>query len=85
VNRRNGVLILSRNAGAYGRLGKHALTVNPFDLRETADAIRDALEMPDEERIRRARGLSRTVQAHTPPTWLASQLEALDQIRPPRG
>jgi trehalose 6-phosphate synthase len=85
VNRRNGVLILSRNAGAYGRLGKHALTVNPFDLRETADAIRDALEMPDEERTRRARGLSRTVQAHTPPTWLASQLEALDQIRPPRG
>ncbi len=83
VNRQHGVLILSRNAGAYGRLGKHALTVNPFDLRETADAIRDALEMPEEERMRRGRGLSRTVQAHTPPQWLASQLEALDAIRPP--
>ncbi|MEO8422315.1 MAG: trehalose-6-phosphate synthase [Actinomycetota bacterium] len=80
---RHGVLILSRNAGAFGRLGKHALTVNPFDIRETADAIRDALEMPDEERTRRARGLSRTVQAHTPAQWLASQLEALDSIRPP--
>jgi trehalose 6-phosphate synthase len=83
VNRQHGVLILSRNAGAYGRLGKHALTVNPFDIRETADAIRDALEMPDEERMRRGRGLSRTVQAHTPPQWLASQLEALDSVRPP--
>jgi trehalose 6-phosphate synthase len=83
VNRRHGALILSRNAGAYGRLGKHALTVNPFDIRETADAIRDALEMPDEERTRRGRGLSRTVQAHTPPQWLASQLEALDTVRPP--
>ena len=81
---RHGALVLSRNAGAYGRLGKHALTVNPFDIRETADAIRDALEMPEEERKRRARGLSRTVQAHTPPQWLASQLEALDSVRPPR-
>ncbi len=83
VNRHHGVLVLSRNAGAYGRLGKHALTVNPFDIRETADAIRDALEMPEEERMRRARGLSRTVQAHTPPQWLAAQLEALDAVRPP--
>ena len=81
---RHGALVLSRNAGAYGRLGKHALTVNPFDIRETADAIRDALEMPEEERRRRGRGLSRTVQAHTPPQWLASQLEALDSVRPPR-
>jgi len=81
---RHGALVLSRNAGAYGRLGKHAVTVNPFDIRETADAIRDALEMPEDERRRRGRGLSRTVQAHTPPQWLASQLEALDAVRPPR-
>ncbi|MGZ8629521.1 MAG: alpha,alpha-trehalose-phosphate synthase (UDP-forming) [Actinomycetota bacterium] len=83
VNRRDGVLVLSRNAGAYSRLGRQALGVNPFDLAETAEAIRGSLEMPDEERARRARGMSRTVQAHTPPTWLASQLEAVDQVRPP--
>jgi trehalose-6-phosphate synthase len=39
--------------------------------------------MPTEERTRRARGMARTVQAHTPPTWLADQLEAVDQMRPP--
>lgn len=83
VNRCNGALVLSRNAGAYGRLGKHALGVNPFDLAETAEAIRAALEMPLDERTRRARGLSRSVLAHTPPTWLAEQLEAVDQVRPP--
>jgi trehalose 6-phosphate synthase len=81
VNRRRGVLVLSRNAGAFGRLGRHALPINPFDLHETADAIRDALEMSEEERTRRARGLSRTVQAHTPATWLTEQLQALDQVR----
>ena len=84
VNRRNGVLLLSRNAGAFGRLGRQALGVNPFDLAETAEALREALEMPTEERTRRARGMARTVQAHTPPTWLADQLEAVDQMRPPR-
>lgn len=83
VNRRQGVLILSRNAGAYSRLGKHALPVNPFDLYETAEAIREALEMPPEERARRGRGLSRSVQAHTPATWLTDQLEALDRVRAP--
>ncbi|HEY6566530.1 MAG TPA: trehalose-6-phosphate synthase, partial [Actinomycetota bacterium] len=83
VNRRNGVLLLSRNAGAFGRLGRQALGVNPFDLAETAEALREALEMPTEERTRRARGMARTVQAHTPPTWLADQLEAVDQMRPP--
>jgi len=83
VNRRDGVLVLSRNAGAFDRLRKHALGVNPFDLAETAEAIREALEMPQEERTRRSRGLSRSVMAHTPPTWVAAQLEAVDQVRPP--
>ncbi|MGH2672393.1 MAG: alpha,alpha-trehalose-phosphate synthase (UDP-forming), partial [Actinomycetota bacterium] len=84
VNTRNGVLVLSRNAGAYGRLGRHALAINPFDLSETAEAIHEALEMPEEERTRRARGLQRSALAHTPATWLAGQLRAIDEVRPPR-
>lgn len=79
VNRKTGVLVLSRNAGAFGRLGRHAIGVNPFDVRETADAIAQALEMGSDERQRRARGLSRTVLAHTPATWLADQLNLLDR------
>jgi trehalose 6-phosphate synthase len=83
VNQREGALVLSRNAGAHARLRRHVLGINPFDVAETAEAIREALEMPADERARRSRGLSRSIQAHTPPTWLASQLEAVDQIRPP--
>jgi trehalose 6-phosphate synthase len=83
VNTSGGVLILSRNAGAFGRLGRHALAINPFDISETADAIHDALEMPEEERTRRARGLQRSALAHTPATWLASQLRAIDEVRLP--
>jgi trehalose 6-phosphate synthase len=77
LNRRGGVLVLSRNAGAYGRLGRYALGVNPFDLGEMADALKEALEMPVDERTRRARGLSRLVLANPPSRWVGGQLEDL--------
>ncbi|QDP20560.1 trehalose-6-phosphate synthase [Sphingomonas xanthus] len=47
-----GVLILSRFAGAAEQL-KDALLVNPYSAEEMADAIRTALAMPREERVRR--------------------------------
>jgi trehalose 6-phosphate synthase len=81
VNKRNGVLVLSRNAGAFLRLGRHAVPINPFDLTETADALRFALEMPEDQRVRRARGLARAVLAHSPARWLASQLRDIDAAR----
>ncbi len=81
LNRRAGVLILSRNAGAHGRLGIHAVSVNPFDLAETAGAIREALEMPRAERERRSAALRRTALADTPARWLRRQLTDLDRLR----
>jgi trehalose 6-phosphate synthase len=81
LNRRRGVLVLSRNAGAYGRLGRYALGVNPFDLAETADALERAVDMPMDERARRSRGLSRLVLANPPSRWVGGQLEDLARAR----
>jgi len=81
MNERHGALILSTNVGAIGRIGRYALTTNPFDVQETADAIAAAMELPKEERRRRARGISRSVLAHTPETWLWNQLEGVDELR----
>lgn len=78
VNRRQGALILSRNAGAHALLGRHALSVNPFDIAETADAIHEALEMPEDERVRRSRGLTRAILARSPVRWLTAQLRDID-------
>ena len=78
VNKRHGALILSRNAGAFARLGRHAIAVNPFDVAETATAIAEALEMSEEERVRRARGMGRAVLARNPVRWLTTQLRDLD-------
>jgi trehalose 6-phosphate synthase len=79
VNRRQGVLVLSRNAGAFGRLGRYAVPVNPFDVGEMAAALRLALEMPADERARRARGLSRLVLSNPPARWVREQLEDLER------
>ena len=56
VNERNGVSLLSENTGAHEELAEFALSVNPFDVQEQADAIHRALTMSAEERSWRAAG-----------------------------
>src|SRR5690349_2228417 len=74
VNERNGVSILSENTGAHEELGDFALSVNPFDVQETADSIHAALTMPAEERERRMKGLQAIVTARDPGDWIDEQL-----------
>jgi trehalose 6-phosphate synthase len=74
VNERNGVSILSENTGAHEELGEWAISVNPFDIQETADAIHAALTMDDDERERRSRGLKEAVTARDPGDWIDEQL-----------
>jgi trehalose 6-phosphate synthase len=74
VNERDGVSILSENTGAHEELGEWALSVNPFDIKETADSIHRALTMSDEERERRCRGLKDAVTARDPGDWIDEQL-----------
>jgi trehalose 6-phosphate synthase len=79
LNRRQGVLVLSQNAGAFAELGAFALRVNPFDLEQTSDALSVALQMSEEERRRRARGLRTVILRATPERWLDEQLKDLEQ------
>jgi trehalose 6-phosphate synthase len=75
TNERDGVLVLSENAGAYEELGEHALTVNPFDIDEQADKMYEALNMPDRERARRAEALKQTVMKNDIEEWVKAQLK----------
>jgi trehalose 6-phosphate synthase len=85
VNRTSGVLVLSRNAGAHALLGRHALGVNPFDVGETVDALERALEMPAEERHRRATGLRRVLAGNPPARWVDRQLADVEAVAARRG
>jgi trehalose 6-phosphate synthase len=79
LNRRGGVLILSRNTGAFAELGRHSVPVDPIDVAGTADAMAAALDMSTDERARRARALRRASAAMTPTRWAELQLRDLDR------
>jgi trehalose 6-phosphate synthase len=85
ANEKNGVLILSENAGAYEELGEHALTVNPFDVDEQAEVLYEALTMPDDERARRAEALEETIRANTIEEWAEAQLRDIAAYRERHG
>jgi len=81
VNERNGVSLLSENTGAHEELADFALSVNPFDVQEQADAIYRALSMSAEERSWRAQGLKRIVTARDPGDWVDDQLADIEAKR----
>lgn len=79
INTEDGVLVLSREAGAWEELeldGTGALGVNPFDVAGTADALHAALTMPSTERADRAAALRSVVRGRTSADWWAEQLAA---------
>jgi trehalose 6-phosphate synthase len=71
-----GVLILSKFAGAAQQL-KAALIVNPNDKIEVAEAIREALQMGQEERVSRWESMMRVLQAQDVAWWAATFLKEL--------
>jgi trehalose 6-phosphate synthase len=80
VNTRDGVVVLSENAGAHAELGEWALTVNPFDVEGQAEAIHRALTLDEGERHRRLEAIREHVRAHGVNEWLDLQFAALDRM-----
>lgn len=72
----DGVLILSRFAGAAYEL-TDALLVNPFSQEEMAEAVRQALEMPAEERRRRMQRLRGVVSENNIYRWAGKILSTI--------
>ncbi|MFJ8905083.1 trehalose-6-phosphate synthase [Streptomyces sp. NPDC102351] len=70
-------LVLSREAGAHEELGDDAITVNPYDVVETAGALHEALSMRPEDRTERSKRLTAAATALPPARWFLDQLEAL--------
>ncbi|MFI1262620.1 MULTISPECIES: alpha,alpha-trehalose-phosphate synthase (UDP-forming) [Streptomyces] len=70
-------LVLSREAGAHEELGAHALTVNPYDVTGTAEALHEALSMDEGERAARCERLAAAATALPPARWFLDQLHEL--------
>ena len=74
VNDRDGVLVLSRNAGAYGELRDACLPVTPTDVGETAEQLYQALRMPRDKRRAMAAAARKAIESSSPTTWLLDQI-----------
>lgn len=74
INGRDGVLLLSEHAGAYYELGEFAMTVSPFDVYSTAQAMHQALIMPHEARSERAKALREIVRRSGIQMWFQNQV-----------
>ncbi|MDY0109031.1 MAG: trehalose-6-phosphate synthase [Candidatus Krumholzibacteria bacterium] len=76
-----GVLLLSEFAGAAAQLHRYAIMFNPHDITGMAEAIHQALDMPEDERRRRMRGLRRNVRAQDVFWWVDRFLQVALQRR----
>src|SRR5215467_1939355 len=75
-----GVLILSCFTGAAREL-RDALQVNPYDIDQTAEAIRAALEMSPEEKELRMQRMRKAVRDNNVYRWAASLIGEVCEIR----
>jgi trehalose 6-phosphate synthase len=80
VNERDGVLVLSENAGAFEELGPYTIPVNPFDVAAQAEALHRAVELPADERRQRAKAIRAEVRERDLSAWLEGLLADLDRV-----
>ncbi|KAI5463609.1 family 20 glycosyltransferase [Mariannaea sp. PMI_226] len=76
--KKHGSLILSEFTGTSSLFNKNELSVNPWDYRQCADAIKQALEMNDDEKKQRWDKLYNCVANHTGSHWFSEFLSRLD-------
>lgn len=75
-----GVLVLSCFTGAAREL-RDALQVNPYDVDQTAEAIRAALEMSAEEKQERMQRMRRSIRDHNVYRWAALLIGEVCDVR----
>ena len=85
LNRRDGVLILSEEAGAAEEFGDAPILISPYDVYGTREAIHQALTMPQEERHQRLERLAVQVRENDIHRWFTRQITEHPAKVPPQN
>jgi trehalose 6-phosphate synthase len=80
VNKQDGVLVLSRTSGAFQQLESACIPISPADMRETAEALFQALTLPPEERRSKADLARQEVEHNDLQTWIAQQVHDINAL-----
>ena len=78
VNERDGVLVLSREAGAFEELAEWVVPVDPLDVEGQAAALERAIGLPADLRHSWLEGIQRQVRMHDVDAWADRELRELD-------
>lgn len=79
----SGALILSQFTGAAREL-TDAILINPYSIEEFADAIKFAVEMPQDEKRRRMENMRKVVSENNVYKWAANIITELTAIKKPQ-
>jgi trehalose 6-phosphate synthase len=80
VNRSEGVIVLSENAGAHEELQPHVLSINPFDIEATGQALYEGLVMSAAERHRRHEAAREVVRTNDIARWITRQVQDIRDL-----
>ncbi|PHQ30535.1 bifunctional alpha,alpha-trehalose-phosphate synthase (UDP-forming)/trehalose-phosphatase [Leeuwenhoekiella nanhaiensis] len=75
---KTGVLILSEMAGAAQEMSE-AVIINPNNFEEIADALKLAIEMPEDEQIKRNKFLQKRLKRYNVEKWAEDFMHALHE------
>ena len=80
VNRAEGMIVLSENAGAHEELQPHVLSINPFDIESTSESIYEGLMMAGEERRKRNEAARKVVKTNDISRWITRQVQDIRDL-----
>src|SRR6266567_2053037 len=80
VNLTDGVVVLSRTAGAFQQMGKASIPTSPTDVHETAQALYKALTLPSDERRIKATLARQIVERQDLNKWLQRQIADINEL-----
>jgi trehalose 6-phosphate synthase len=80
VNQRDGVLVLSERVGAREQLESGAIVISPCDVYATAEAIHQALLMPEEQRQKISQRLRWLIERQDINAWLYDQIGTVSEL-----
>ncbi|HLG75372.1 MAG TPA: trehalose-6-phosphate synthase [Ktedonobacteraceae bacterium] len=80
VNQRNGVLVLSRTAGAFQQLAKGSIPTSPTDVVETSQALYKALTLSPAEREAKATLVRQAVERSDLNMWMVKQIQDINEL-----
>ncbi|MCI0607168.1 bifunctional alpha,alpha-trehalose-phosphate synthase (UDP-forming)/trehalose-phosphatase [bacterium] len=76
----SGVLILSEMAGASSEL-RESMIINPNNVDEIAESLKEALKMPTEEQVRRNQAMQARLQRYDITRWATDFIQSLDVLK----